>query len=145
MLRRVRLHFPEIRFAFQDGLLGDDTGDTFAVEKNGEISVMLDEMRRLLAYDLDAGKLRRFDVDVAVFAVVLEGNAARDPGNDAGRALHGEHGPAAFAAMERRRPFDLERVELSAIDRIDYGHLRIRVVRDKEAPGGYLLGMGSTC
>lgn len=102
-------------------------------------------MRRLLACDLDAGKLRRLDVDVAVFAVILKGNAARDPGNDAGRALHGEHGPAAFAAMERRRPFDLERVELSAIDRIDYGHLRIRVIRDEEAPGGYLLGMGSTC
>lgn len=128
VLRRVRLHFPEIRFAFQNGLLGDDAGDTFAVEKSGEVSVMLDEMRRLLACDLDAGKLRRFDVDVAMFAVVLEGNAARDPGNDAGRALHGEHGPAAFAPMERCRPFEMERVELFAIDCIDYGHLRVRVI-----------------
>ncbi|WP_353816346.1 hypothetical protein [Mesorhizobium sp.] len=144
MLRRVRLHFPEIRFAFQDRLLGDDAGDTFAVEKSREVSVMLDEMRRLLACDLDAGKLSRFDIDVAVFTVVLEGDAARDPGNYAGRALHGEHGPAAFAAMERRRPFNLERVELSAIDRIDYGHLRVRVIRDEEAPRGHLLGMGST-
>ena len=108
------------------------------VEEGGPVARMLDEMHGEIAFEHCSSQARRLDVDVAMVAVVMKGDAAGDCGDDVVIGLNRINSGPAVATVERGRSLEVESGERVAIHGIDRTNARLGMVGDEQAPRCYL-------
>ncbi len=106
MMRGIGLYRPKRRPILERCFLVEDASRAFAVEEQSEFATVFDEVRRLLPLDFDTGQLGRGDLDIAVVAMVVKGDAGGNDRDCVSLALDREDRPAAGAAIERGRPLE---------------------------------------
>ncbi len=98
---------------------------------------MPDEMNRALSSDGCVHQHRIGDVDVAVGAVIVDGDPGADRRHLVGGSLHGKD-VGAFS-VEARRSGEVEAGDHVGGNRIDHCHPSFGVIAHEQAPGSRFL------
>jgi hypothetical protein len=138
VMRRHDACRAQVERPVQHRLLAEDADRVLAVEPLRDVALELDEMGRPGALEMDGQECGVLDVDVAVVAMVVEGDAAADRADFTRGPLHREDRLAAGRPVERGRSLDGERVEQAAVERVDHLDDGLGMVGHEQPPGSHV-------